>query len=113
MSQDQKCVTCEQPLVFRWADLHGVGCCTTCGTPYTILHYQKNALGEEVRVEKPPEPHLNDEGLEIAKAYWTEYRDWVFPGYCDLGFVGDKTYSGVTREQQRKFYGWLKEREAK
>lgn len=98
------CELCEKDFSFRWTDSHGVGVCTSCGTPYTIYHYE-----DDKRVEKPPEIALKPSGVELAKRYWLEHKRRVFPGAFDMGILrsrGDRTYSGATDDDMRAWDDW-------
>lgn len=97
------CTVCETRLGFQWSDTHGVGVCLACGMPYRIFHYE----GEE-RVEKPPEPALNDEGVTLARRYWAAKRRRVFPGCYDMGISGRRgtSYSGATQQDIEEFEDW-------
>jgi|GEM_PF-5417924 len=107
-----KCECCENNLAFQWADTHGVGVCTTCGLPYTILHYEGE--GSDRRpVEKAPEAALTREGVVIAKEYWSEKKARVFPGAYDMGIGhSGRTYSGATRDEITAFQDWYAARES-
>ena len=101
-----KCLVCENSLVFRWTDTHGVGVCNTCGAPYTVYHYE-----DKNRVDKPPEIALIDEGVTLAKRYWSEKSSRVFPGVYDMGMLGGRstTYSGATQSEINEFGDWYNE----
>lgn len=101
------CDCCGERFGFRWCDTHGIGACITCGLPYVIYHYD-GPQGEQKRVEKPPECALNENGLEIAKRYWTETHRRVFPAYYDMGILGGRetSYSGATEDDCRVFIEW-------
>jgi len=101
----QKCAVCVSGLSFRWTDTHGVGVCSTCGTPYTIYHYDE---ATNKRLDKPPEPAIKESGLEIARRYWSEKRRRVFPACFDMGILHSRTcsYSGATSEDIRLFGDW-------
>jgi hypothetical protein len=103
MSERQKCDCCESDLSFQWSDTHGVGVCFNCGLPYTIYHYENDQ-----RVDKPPVVALSDEGLQIAKRYWSEKKRRVFPAAYDMGFLGGRgtSYSGATRSDCAAFGEW-------
>ena len=99
-----KCLVCDSRPAFSWTDTHGIGVCVKCGTPYAIyLDGEDNK-----RIDVPPACALKNEGLDIAKRYWGEIGDWVFPGSFDMGFSSRRgtTYSGATREQMHKFNEW-------
>jgi hypothetical protein len=102
MTDRQKCDCCGDTLHVRWTDRHGVAVCMTCGLPYTIYHYE----GDK-RVDKPPEPALTAEGVEVAKRYWSEKQRRVFPAYFDMG--GNPSYSGATHEEQQLFHDWYQQ----
>lgn len=97
------CTICESRLAVQWSDTHGVGVCMHCGMPYRIIHYE----GDE-RVEKPPEPALNDEGVMLARRYWSEKRGRVFPACYDMGFSGRRgtSYSGASPKECDEFGEW-------
>ena len=100
-----KCVVCDDELAFRWTDTHGVGVCCNCGMPYTIYHYDENKNS----VDKPPEPAITEEGVELAKAYWEEKGWMVFPMAYDLGPTrgGEQSYSGATLYDLEKWNNWI------
>lgn len=95
---DKVCEICQTPLTFRWTDTHGVGACTTCGTPYRILHYE-----EGKRVELPPMLMLVDSYVPFAVRYWNEHRRNVDPGA--FNFPGSD-YEVATREDFRLAAEW-------
>ena len=102
-----KCDCCGEEISFRWTDAHGVAVCTNCGLPYRIYHYDDS----EKRIEKAPEITLNPEAIEIAKEYWEETHDRVFPAiHSFFSPSSGYSYCGATPEQQQKFYDWLDER---
>jgi hypothetical protein len=96
------CAVCDGSLAFHWTDTHGVGVCSHCGALYTVLHCE----GKE-RVNKPAECALSPEGVALAKR-WAEHKRMVYPGACDMGFLGGRnyTYSGATRDDIRAFEEW-------
>ena len=100
----ENCEVCDNELSFQWSDTHGVGACFTCGTPYTIFHYDDN----KKRIDKPPEVALDKTGVDMAKRYWSECHRRVFPGCFDVGFLGGRstTYSGATQEDITAFNDW-------
>jgi hypothetical protein len=103
MNNEQKCECCGESLSFTWSDTHGVGCCHTCGLPYTLYHYE----GDK-RVEKPPAVAIKPEWVSVGKAYWDEKRMRVFPGCYDMGIsTGDRTYSGASAHEMNEFNAWL------
>jgi hypothetical protein len=100
------CTVCTDALRFQWTDTHGVGVCISCGTPYTIYHYENDQ-----RVDQDPEIALSDYGVEIAKKYWADKQRRVFPGSYDMGFFGragrnGRTYSGATVDDVDEFNEW-------
>ena len=101
---ETSCAVCGNAHGFQWTDTHGVGVCYQCAAPYTIFHYDES--GE--RVSKPPLCALVDTGLALAKRYWAEIARKVFPGCCDIGFLGGRetTYSGATRDDMASFEEW-------
>ncbi len=99
------CDVCFEEAHFRWTDTHGVAVCGICGTPYRLYHYNE----QNEREEKPPSLQLNDEGLAIARQYWSEKRRRVFPGSFDMGTFrsrGCRTYSGATEDDIESFGTW-------
>lgn len=107
-----KCECCENDLSVRWTDTHGVGACSSCGLPYTILHYEGEGSSRQ-RVEKAPEAALHPDGVAIAKEYWSEKKMRVFPGVYDMGMDrSGRTYSGATRDEISTFDKWYAARES-
>lgn len=104
---DQKCDCCGEGLVFQWSDTHGVGVCSTCGLPYTIYHYATKEEGGK-RLDKPPSCALTENGIEIAKRYWSEKRRRVFPATYDMGILHgcECSYSGATVDDCVAFSAW-------
>ncbi len=102
-----KCLVCNEDFHFRWTDTHGVGVCGTCGTPYTTLHYDDKGHQRLL----PPTVSLDDEGVILAKRYWTAHKRMVFPGAYDMGILGhrQRTYSGATEDDMRAFSEWYAE----
>ena len=98
------CEICDKEFSFTWTDTHGVGVCLKCGTPYTIIHYDD----DKSRVDKPPTIALESSGIELAKRYWIEKSQRVFPGVYDMGFLGGRrtTYSGATHTDIESFRNW-------
>lgn len=72
------CVICDNSLVFRWTDTHGVGQCCDCGVPYTIFHYENDK-----RVERPPECCTKAEWIPLLKRYRAETGK-VIPSGCSF-----------------------------
>lgn len=103
---DPVCVCCGERLGVQWSDTHGVGACITCGMPYRIYHYE-GPEGQQKRVDKPPEPSLNESGIDIAKRYWAEKHRRVFPACYDIG-IGHNgySYSGASPEDCKLFNEW-------
>ncbi len=102
------CLVCEQPFFFHWSDTHGVGVCGTCGLPYVLYHYEN-----DVRVDKPPVVAVKESWLPLAREYWQETHQRVFPGSHDMGIFrsrGGRTYSGATEDEMREFDAWLEAR---
>lgn len=107
-----KCELCCERLAFAWSDTHGVGVCCNCGLPYVIIHYEKDANGESVRVEKPPEIAVRADWMPTIRRFWEETHSRVAPGGYDCGFIGEagrngRTYSGATHEHMRVWGDWL------
>lgn len=105
MNEENKtCVVCESDLRFKWSDTHGIAVCYRCGMPYRLYHYDEN----DKRVDKPIEAALDDAGIGLAKRYWQEANDRVFPGVYDMGILSgrDYSYSGATRDQMDRFSAW-------
>lgn len=98
-----KCILCDHEMGFRWTDAHGVAVCITCGLPYRLYHYE----GDK-RIEKPPSVAVTDEGVQLARAYWSEKKRMVLPGCFDMGFLGHRgtTYSGASREDCAAWDEW-------
>ena len=99
------CEVCERGLSFTWTDTHGVGVCMCCGVPYRIYHYDE----DNKRIpDKAPVPAITKKGLEIAKQYWSEKGQMVYPGAFDMGFLGGReaTYSGATANDIEAFNDW-------
>lgn len=108
MSEEQKCACCESRLMFQWSDTHGVGACCTCGLPYTIYHYEGEG-DQRKRVDKPAEPAITVEGIEIAKRYWGETKRRVYPAAYDMGIGRNgRSYSGATEGDCEAFGAWYK-----
>ena len=61
-----KCEVCLYTLTYLWTDLHGEGCCTICGTPYQIIHYDENGN----KVVQSPEMNVPDEIVQYVHDYW-------------------------------------------
>ena len=82
----------------------------TCGMPYTIYHYEKQA-GKEVRVDKPPSPAIVEWAIPGAIDFWGKKKSRVFPGQFDMGFLHGRssTFSGATEEDMAKFNPWFNE----
>lgn len=57
----ENCLVCERRLVFEFTDLHGEGCCTSCGTPYMLAGFSGRSETECT---------VTPEGLEVLRAYW-------------------------------------------
>ena len=106
--KDMKCDCCTEPIAFRWTDTHGVAVCTNCGLPYRIYHYE-----DDKRVEKPPEITLTPEAFELAKEYWEERHDRVFPAvHSFFSPSSGYSYCGATPAQQTRFYDWIDDNKA-
>lgn len=103
MMERPNCVVCDNQLSFTWTDTHGVGSCTNCGMPYTIYHYEN-----DVRVDRPPQSAITEEGIAIARRYWAETKRRCFPGAYDMGISGRRgaTYSGATEADFRAWDEW-------
>lgn len=61
-----KCSICNYTLTYFWTDLYGEGCCTICGTPYQILHYDDDGN----MISKSPEINVYDEMVQHVRNYW-------------------------------------------
>lgn len=90
------CQICEVDSSFYWTDTHGVGQCSTCGTPQVIYHYEDGK-----RVNKPPELAVNDEAIPLLKQYWKETHRTIPGGHS---FPGG--YEMASNEEQRLFAEW-------
>lgn len=64
------CDICGNKLQGRWTDLHGEMTCSTCGTPYLILHYDK----DHNRISKEPEVTIWDWYIPHLKTYWNDRK---------------------------------------
>jgi len=106
IKENMKCDCCNEDIRFRWTDTHGVAVCTNCGFPYRIYHYE-----DDKRIEKPPEPTLLPEAIELAKEYWEENHDRVFPAIHSFSFKDGDSYCGANRFQADRFYSWLDDHE--
>lgn len=102
-----QCEICDNDIVFRWSDTHGVGVCWKCSAPYTVYHYDEN----KKRLDKPPELALSEPGAALAKRYWSETGGKVFPGCFDVGFLGGRetTYSGASQSDVNQFNEWYRQ----
>jgi hypothetical protein len=75
-----------------------------CGTPYRLYHYENDE-----RVERPPTVALSESGVEIARRYWEETRNRVFPACYDMGILGGgrgRSYSGASIDDCEAFKAW-------
>ena len=98
MNEKEKCKICGAWYVFSWTDIHGIGQCTTCGTPYRIYHYE----GEK-RLNKLPECLVKKVYVPWIQEYWETFQirmpsNHSFPGGQEL----------ATPEEAEKFYQWIK-----
>ena len=91
-----KCETCDKPeMSFSWTDTHGVAQCTTCGTPYRLLHYDD----AKQRIEKGPESIVAERYKPILRDYWSQYKRIIpsgcsFPGGYELASQEDTEHFG-------------------
>ena len=92
-----KCETCDNEATrFAWTDTHGIAQCTTCGTPYMLIHYEgKQGSADRKRVEKPLESIVDDAWKPILRRYWQESKRVIpsgcsFPGGQELANDQDK-----------------------
>ena len=109
IEEGMKCDCCNEEIRFRWTDTHGVAVCTNCGLPYTIMHYDE----DKKPIDKPPEITLLPEAIELAKEYWSEKHDRVFPAiHSFFSPSRDESYCGATQDQERRFYDWLDTKKA-
>lgn len=63
------------------------------------------------RIEKPPEPAIDELWIAVCKRYWTAKRKMVVPGIYDIGPLrrfGGATYSGATESSVRDWNNWCK-----
>jgi hypothetical protein len=91
------CETCDRPLLFAWTDTHGVGQCTSCGTPYTIYHYE-----DHVRVKKPPESCVADAWKPFLVQHWKETGRPIPSGYS-FGIGG---YEVANKKDCEEWHNW-------
>lgn len=102
MSVSRICETCDtKDMSFAWTDTHGIAQCTTCGTPYRLLHYEGEG-NDRKRVEKPPENIVDDEYKDVLRRYWSETHR-VIPSGCS--FPGG--YELATLEDCDSFNKWM------
>lgn len=98
-----ECELCKSDLSFQWSDTHGVGACTTCGLPHTILHYEDKKL-----IDKDPEVAIQLDWLPIGKKYWEETKRRAFPAAYDfMRMRNGYSYSGATEEECELWEEWL------
>lgn len=102
-SEDFACLICDthQPL-FVWTDTHGVAQCSTCGTPYRILHYHPDT---KLPLGQPPELLVKEPLVPYFREYWKEQR-LVMPGGCS--FPGGQELA--TPLQAEAFTMWMNQR---
>ena len=93
------CVVCDEPLLYRWTDTHGIGACCRCGAPYRLYHYEDNR-----RVEKPPELLLKQAWVPLTRCYWQEAQRNVSPGF---GNFPGSSYEVATRADVDSVNAWL------
>ena len=108
MNEPIQCAVCEGELSVRWTDTHGVAACGRCGLPYRLYHYEN-----DVRVDKPPSIAVKESWLPLAREYWQETRQRVFPGAFDMGVFrsrGGRTYSGASEDEMTAFDEWINAR---
>jgi len=98
------CDICGAHYSWAWTDTHGIAQCWTCGTPYTLYHYDEH----KQRLDKPPEMAIKPEYVPVLQAYWRETRRKI-PGGCS--FPGGQELA--TREDSEKFSAWLDANEEK
>jgi len=65
MSNREPCVVCRNGFTVTWCDTHGIAQCTTCGTPYRILHYDDAGKRED----KPPECLFSEDSMEKTRKF--------------------------------------------
>lgn len=95
-----QCLICDEFLVCRWTDTHGVGACRTCGAPYTIYHYSDHKR----LPNKAPESLLIDGWVPLLRRYWQEHHRNVDPGA--FNFPGS-TYEVATQEDVGSINLWM------
>ncbi len=93
------CIICDQIPVWSWTDMHGVAQCGTCGTPYTLYHYDD----QNRRLDKPPEVTIKPEYIPALRAYWNESHRRIPSGYSIPG--GQEL---ATNEDARLFHEWMR-----
>jgi len=90
-----KCQICENDLFGPWSDLHGEIVCSTCGSPYQILHYDES----NKRIDKSPSINIKDYYVPFLCQYWQETKQ-----HMGLGtFLG----RGPRYDEYRAFMNWL------
>ena len=94
-----KCEICDESLLCRWTDTHGIGACLKCGAPYRIYHYENDR-----RIEKPPKIQFTPKWTLIAKRYWKEVGHNCLPGAYN--FLGS-SYEVATEEDFNIFNAWM------
>lgn len=77
MSEEQKCVICDNRLVVSWAIAHGVAHCCTCRILYTIYHFDENGKRED----KPPKVWLKDEAIPLFRQCWQEIKEPIMDSF--------------------------------
>lgn len=94
-----KCETCDtEAPSFAWTDTHGIAQCCTCGTPYTVYHYNE----KNEREDKPPLSIVSDEYKPLLRQYWAEQKRRI-PSGCS--FPGGQELAN--REDQEAFHAWM------
>ena len=98
-----KCETCSiEPASFAWTDTHGIAQCTTCGTPYMLIHYEgEQGSPDRRRVKKPAESIVDETWKPILRQYWEECKR-IIPSGCS--FPGGQELA--TNADHRAFSDW-------
>ena len=100
-----KCTICDEPLVCRWTDTHGIGACFSCGVPYRIFHYGPN----KERLNAPPSLAIKPEWISLHRQYWREKGRNVDPGAYN--FPGS-TYEVASLDDFECHANWFTQHEA-
>ena len=103
MSEERKkCEICGNELSFSWTDTHGVGQCTTCGSPYRMYHYDE----DKKLIEKPPELQVKKEWIPVFRKYWNEFKRVMPSGFSFPQSYGTR-YELATHDDEEVFFRWL------